>query len=155
MRIGFIGLGSQGSGMAEMIAKSGHELTVWARRPGVVDPYVALGARAAASPADLARDCDIVATCVMADKDVVELAEERGVLAAMRPGSVFVNHATIAPETVRRLGERAAAEGVVVDAPVSGSSAAIGRRSPRGERRQFHSDWKAGLKPRSGPEAPS
>jgi|EndMetStandDraft_4_1072995.scaffolds.fasta_scaffold299189_1 3-hydroxyisobutyrate dehydrogenase-like beta-hydroxyacid dehydrogenase len=130
MRIGFIGLGSQGAGMAEMIAKSDHELVVWARRPGVVDAYVELGAKAAATPAALAAECDIVATCVMADKDVVELAEDRGMLAAMRPGGVFVNHATIDPKTARRLGASAAPHGVeVVDAPVSGSSMAARAKS--------------------------
>jgi 3-hydroxyisobutyrate dehydrogenase-like beta-hydroxyacid dehydrogenase len=123
MRIGYIGLGSQGSGMAEMIAKAGCELVVWARRPGVVDPLVALGARAAASPAELAAQCEIVGTCVMADHDVMELAES--LLTAMTPGSVFVNHATIRPQTALRLGEVARPYGVqVVDAPVSGSSIA-------------------------------
>jgi 3-hydroxyisobutyrate dehydrogenase-like beta-hydroxyacid dehydrogenase len=130
MRIGYIGLGSQGAGMAEMIAKSDHDLVVWARRPGVVDPYVELGAVVAETPAELATGCDIVATCVMADADVIEIAETRGVLAAMRPGAIFVNHATILPETVRRIGESAARYGVeVLDAPVSGSSAAARAKS--------------------------
>jgi 3-hydroxyisobutyrate dehydrogenase-like beta-hydroxyacid dehydrogenase len=125
MRIGYIGLGSQGAGMAEMIARAGHELVVWARRPGVVDPYVALGAAVAETPAALAAQCAIVGTCVMADDDVLELAGAKGMLAAMAPQSVFVNHATIRPQTARRLGELAEAHGVqVVDAPVSGSSAA-------------------------------
>jgi 3-hydroxyisobutyrate dehydrogenase len=125
MRIGFIGLGSQGAGMAEMIAKSEHDLVVWARRPGVVDPYLELGASVAATPAEMAGQCDIVATCVMADDDVLELAEQKGVLAAMRPGSLFVNHATIRPDTSRYLAAKAAENGVqLVDAPVSGASIA-------------------------------
>jgi 3-hydroxyisobutyrate dehydrogenase-like beta-hydroxyacid dehydrogenase len=125
MRIGYIGLGSQGSGMAEMIAKAGHQLVVWARRPGVVDPFVALGAIAANSPGALAAQCEIVGTCVMADDDVIDLAESQGVLRAMASGSVFVNHATVRPGTAARLGEAARPYGVqVVDAPVSGSSIA-------------------------------
>src|SRR5688572_23275132 len=123
MRIGFIGLGSQGGGIAEMIAKSDHELVVWARRAGVVDPYVELGAKVAETPADLAGQCEIVATCVMADKDVLELAVDKGVLAAMKRNAIFVNHATVRPETARRLGESATAHGVrMIDAPVSGAS---------------------------------
>lgn len=125
MKIGYIGLGSQGSGMAEMIARSEHDLAVWARRPGVVDPYLALGAMEAASPADLASQCDIVGTCVMADVDVLGLARDQGMLAAMKPGSVFVNQATISPQTSLLLGELGSKHGVlIVDAPVSGSSAA-------------------------------
>jgi 3-hydroxyisobutyrate dehydrogenase-like beta-hydroxyacid dehydrogenase len=110
--------------MAETIARSGHDLIVWARRPSVVDPFVALGATVADSPASLAAQSEIVGTCVMADDDIVELAEAKGMLAAMAPGSVFVNHATIHPETARRLGETAKSHGIhLVDAPVSGSPA--------------------------------
>ena len=130
MRIGYIGLGSQGAGMAEMIARSEHDLVVWARREGVVDPYVALGVEVAASPADLAARCDIVGTCVMADADVIGLARDQGMLAAMRPGSVFVNQATISPQTSILLGELGSEHDVlIVDAPVSGSSSAARAKS--------------------------
>lgn len=128
MRIGYIGLGNKGAGMAEMIAREGHELVVWARRPGVVDPFVTLGATVAESPAVLAAQCQIVGTCVMADDDVISLATS--MLKAMAPGSVFVNHATIRPDTARRLGEMANANGVmVIDAPVSGDDRAAKSKS--------------------------
>ncbi len=123
MRIGYIGLGSQGAGIAEMIAKSEHDLVVWARRPGVTDAFVSLGAKVAESPAALAAQCDLVGLCVMADKDVEEMVYDRGILAAMKPGAVLVIQSTVRPQTVREIARSAERYGVdVIDAPVSGSS---------------------------------
>lgn len=120
--IGFIGLGSQGGPMAERIAAAGYPLTVWARRPEALQPFVDAGARGAATIAELGAACDHVGICVVDDDGVAAIVEE--LLAAMRPGSRIVVHSTILPENCQRLAARCAAKGIAfLDAPVSGGGA--------------------------------
>ncbi len=130
MKVGFIGVGSQGNGMAQMISKSGHQLTLWARRPEVLPPFVELGAKTAASPAKLAEDVDVLGICVVSDADVNEVVLDKGVLDAMPRGSVLAIHSTVAVSTCQSLAAKAAPRGIsVIDAPVSGSSdAALARK---------------------------
>lgn len=125
-RVGFIGLGRQGAPMARRILDAGHPMTLWARRAASLDAFVDTGARFAASPAELAADCDVVCVCVVADADVEEVVTGAdGVLVGLRPGGVVVVHSTVHPDTCRRLGVEAATQGVfVVDAPVSGGGPA-------------------------------
>ena len=82
LRVGFIGLGSQGAPMARRIKEAGYELTVWARRPGSAESFA--DARIAASPAEVGAASDVVGICVVSDADVeaVVLGPE-GVLAGM------------------------------------------------------------------------
>ena len=53
MRVGFIGLGSQGGPMARRIAEGGFETTLWARRAASLEPYADTAAKTAGSPAEL------------------------------------------------------------------------------------------------------
>jgi len=124
MRIGFIGLGSQGGPMARMIAKAGYPLTVWARRPASAESFAADGAELAASPAELGAACDLVGLCVVGDDDVREVALDGGLLAAMRPGAILAVHSTVRPDTCLALAKAAPAGVQVLDAPVSGSGEA-------------------------------
>ena len=118
-RIGFIGIGSQGGPMAERIAAAGYPLTVWARRAEALEPFVARGATAAASVAELGAQCDLVGVCVVDDAGVTEVCRE--LIPAMRPGSVIAIHSTIHPESAVTLAAQCAARGVsLLDAPVSG-----------------------------------
>ena len=118
-RIGFIGLGSQGGPMAERIVDAGLPLTIWARRPEALEPYVAKGAEAAASIAVLGAACEHVGICVVDDAGVKAICAE--LIPAMAPGSRIAIHSTILPETCAELGEQAAARGIaLIDAPVSG-----------------------------------
>ena len=121
-RVGFIGLGSQGAPMARRIVEEGFPLTIWARRPESLEPFLDTAALTAATPADLASASDLVALCVVADADVNDIVfRDDGVLAGMAPGGVIIVHSTVHPDTCRALGERAAERGIaVVDAPVSG-----------------------------------
>lgn len=127
MRVGFIGLGSQGGPMARAIVEAGVPTTLWARRAASLEPYADTAAKVAGTPAELAADCDIVCLCVVGDDDVRELCEgEDGLLAAMKPGGVIVIHSTVHPNTCRELAEKAAAKQVsVLDAPVSGGGPAV------------------------------
>ncbi|MEU6261347.1 NAD(P)-dependent oxidoreductase [Streptomyces sp. NPDC047043] len=131
MRVGFIGLGSQGAPMARRIIDAGHETTLWARRPATLVPFADTPAKRAASPADLAASSDLVCICVVDDADVEEvITGEHGVLAGLRRGGVIAVHSTVHPDTCRRLADRARTHGVtLIDAPVSGggSAAAEGR----------------------------
>ncbi|OBF50059.1 6-phosphogluconate dehydrogenase [Mycobacterium sp. 852002-53434_SCH5985345] len=126
MRVGFIGLGSQGGPMARRIIEAGYETTLWARRPATLEPFADTEAKIAESPADLAAASDLVCLCVVGDADIDEIASgARGLLAAMEPGGVIAVHSTVHPNTCRELADKAAAKGIsVIDAPVSGGGPA-------------------------------
>ncbi|WP_299559923.1 NAD(P)-dependent oxidoreductase [uncultured Mycolicibacterium sp.] len=126
MRVGFIGLGSQGAPMARRIVEGGFPTTLWARRPASVEPFADTGAKVAGSPAELAAASDLVCLCVVGDDDVREvLSGDTGVLAGLAPGGIVAIHSTIHPDTCREVAEIAAAQGVsVIDAPVSGGGGA-------------------------------
>jgi 3-hydroxyisobutyrate dehydrogenase len=125
IRVGFIGLGSQGGGMARRIMDCGFPLTLWARRPESLEPFADTAAAVATTPAELGAASDIVGICVVNDADVEDvLLRADGVLAGMAPGGVVAVHATVHPDTCRRLAGVASRRGVaVVDAPVSGGGA--------------------------------
>ncbi|MCV7377734.1 6-phosphogluconate dehydrogenase [Mycobacterium alsense] len=126
MRVGFIGLGSQGGPMARRIVAGGYDTTLWARRPATLEPFADTPATVAASPADLAASSDLVCLCVVGDADVEEITGgEGGLLAAMKAGSVVAVHSTVHPDTCRKLAKKAETKGVsIVDAPVSGGGPA-------------------------------
>ncbi|MFW0793862.1 NAD(P)-dependent oxidoreductase [Gordonia sp. CPCC 205515] len=122
MRIGFIGLGSQGGPMAQQIIDAGEDVTLWARRPETLEPFVESGAKIVGTPAEVGASSDIVCLCVVADSDVLEVASgPDGVLDGLAEGGIIVVHSTVHPDTCRKLAELSATKGVrVVDAPVSG-----------------------------------
>lgn len=122
--VGFIGLGIMGRGMAANILRAGFPLTVWNRTAAKMEPLVAAGARAGASPADLAARSDIIVICVSDTPDVeAVILGPDGVIAGARPGSLVVDCSTISPEATRRLAQTLAARGIgMLDAPVSGGS---------------------------------
>jgi 3-hydroxyisobutyrate dehydrogenase len=126
IRVGFIGLGSQGAPIARRIVDAGLPVTLWARRPATLEPFAGTHASIAGSPAQLAATSDIVGLCVRDDADVAAVTGgPGGVLAGLRPGAVIVVHSTVHPDTCRRLAGPAAAAGAhVVDAPVSGGKPA-------------------------------
>lgn len=126
MRVGFIGVGSQGGPMAQRIIAAGHPTTLWARRAASLAPFADTGARTAESPAALGAAADLVCVCVVGDDDVREvLTGEHGVLAGMQAGGVVAVHSTIHPETCRDLAKIAAAQNIsLIDAPVSGGGPA-------------------------------
>ena len=129
MKVGFIGLGSQGGPMARRIVESGYPTTLWARRPATLEPFADIPAKVAESPAELAAASDLVCLCVVGDADVEEITAEHGLLAAMTPGSIIAVHSTVHPDTCQKLAKNAAVRDVsVVDAPVSGGGGAASQR---------------------------
>jgi 3-hydroxyisobutyrate dehydrogenase len=123
LRVGFIGLGSQGGPMARRIIETGYPVTLWARRPGTLEPFADTAAKTAGSPAELAAASDLVCVCVRDDADTEEVVD--AVLGGLAAGGVIAVHSTVHPDTCRRLAERARAGGVrLIDAPVSGGAPA-------------------------------
>jgi 3-hydroxyisobutyrate dehydrogenase len=119
MKIGFIGLGSQGGPMAERLIAAGHDVVLWARRAESLDPYRQTAAAYADSVAELGAQCGVVAVCVVDDAGVEAVCAD--LLASMAPGGIVVIHSTIHPATCITLADRAEAAGLhLVDAPVSG-----------------------------------
>jgi 3-hydroxyisobutyrate dehydrogenase-like beta-hydroxyacid dehydrogenase len=118
MKIAYLGLGIMGRPMATNLVKAGHEVTVWNRTPKSVE-----GARTAATPAEAAKDAEVVWICV-ADTKAVEsvLFGPEGVEAVLRPGVTVVDSSTISPRATREFAARVRAKGAeFVDAPVTGS----------------------------------
>jgi 3-hydroxyisobutyrate dehydrogenase len=122
---GFIGLGSQGAGMARRIMAAGIPTTLWARSPSSLAPFRGQ-ATLAADPAELGGASDVVGICVTDDDAVRQVILGRaGVLAGMAPGSILAIHSTIGTDTCTEVAEAAEVHGVaVIDAPVSGGGAA-------------------------------
>jgi 3-hydroxyisobutyrate dehydrogenase len=129
-RVGFIGLGSQGAGMAERLIEQGLPTTLWARRAASLDPFEGR-AGVAADPVELGRSSDVVGVCVTDGGAVREVTlGPKGVLAGIAPGSVLALHSTIGTDDCAEIASVAARNGVhVIDAPVSGGggAAAAGR----------------------------
>lgn len=120
MRVAFLGLGIMGRPMASNLAKAGHQVTVWNRTPGKDNVE---GASTAASPADAARDAEVVWTCV-SDTHAVEsvLFGAEGVVEALHDGMIVADSSTISPSASRNFAERVQQRGAhYVDAPVTGS----------------------------------
>ena len=123
-RIGFIGLGIMGQGMARNILQAGFSLAVWNRTASKMGPLEAEGATAASSPADLAAQSDVIVICVSDTPDVeAVITGEQGVLEGVKPGSLVVDCSTISPIVTRNLADVLAERQVaMLDAPVSGGS---------------------------------
>lgn len=123
-RIGFIGLGIMGQGMAHNLLKAGFDLTVWNRTRSKMDEFLEAGAGGAKSPADLARTCDILITCVSDTPDVeAVILGEDGVIHGVQEGALVIDCSTISPHVTRSIAGRLAEKGAdMLDAPISGGS---------------------------------
>ena len=121
-RIGFIGLGIMGAGMARCLLRAGFPLHVHARRAQVAEAFANEGAQVAPNAAALGRACELVFLCLSDDAAVEEvLFCADGLAQGLAAGSCVVDTSTIAAASVRRFGERLAAQGVaLLDAPLSG-----------------------------------
>src|ERR1700744_2151107 len=75
MRVGFIGLGSQGGPMARRIVEAGYPTTLWARRAATLAPSADPAAQVAASPAELAAASELICLCVVGDADVDDVVD--------------------------------------------------------------------------------
>lgn len=124
-RIGLIGLGLMGKPMARNLLRAGFALTVHNRSRPAVDELLAEGAQAAVSPGAVALQSDIVITMLPDTPDVEQVVfGEQGMLAAARPGMLFIDMSTIAPASAQHIAVICAQRGIgALDAPVSGGDA--------------------------------
>ncbi len=121
MKLGFIGLGQMGTGMAANLLKAGHQVTVYNRTPAKAEALVAAGASAAASIAEACRG-DAVLT-MMSDDAALEavVGGEGGILASLGQGAIHVSCSTISVALSRSLAAAHEAAGQrFVAAPVFG-----------------------------------
>ena len=123
-RVGFIGLGTMGAAMAANLARSKFTLTVWNRTAGRDEDVLALGARRATTPSEVAAHSDLVVMCVTDSPQVEEILFAQGGLAeGLREGSLIIDCSTISPLATVDFASRVASTGAAwVDAPVSGGS---------------------------------
>ena len=133
-RIGFIGIGFMGQGMAGRILDGGYPLTVMAhRKREALEALVKRGAKEVATPADVARASDIVFLCVTASPQVEAIVRgPQGIKAAARKGLIVVDCTTANPVSTATLAAELAPLGVsFADAPLGGtpSNAAEGTLS--------------------------
>src|SRR5438093_164998 len=123
MKTAFLGLGAIGRPMAKCIASAGHALTVWNRTPARSAALATeVKATVAATPADAARDADVVITCLSNSPDVESLLDgPTGLFGALERGSILIDCTSGEPGASRRIAARLAERGVdFLDAPVSG-----------------------------------
>ena len=133
MKIGFIGLGIMGSRMAANLQKCGHALVVHNRTRQKAQPLLDKGASWAESPADLARNVEMLFT-MLAHPDAVHEAAlgEDGFLSRLAPDRLWVDCSTVNPSFSKAMAVEARARGIrYLDAPVTGSKefAALGKLS--------------------------
>jgi 3-hydroxyisobutyrate dehydrogenase len=120
MKLGYIGIGQMGKPMVLRLLAAGHEVTVWNRSRDKLAAVLEKGAKAAASPADVARASEIVMMCVTDQKAAEDvLFSPQGVIHGT--ARLVVDFSSIAPASAREFSERLKAKGIgMVDAPVSG-----------------------------------
>src|SRR5438309_8136986 len=111
MRIGFSGLGMMGHHMVANLQTAGHELVIFDLRREAGEQALSGGARWAETPADAARQSEIVMTSLPGPKEVEQVAlGENGIIAGAASGSIYVDLSTSSPTLIRRihqiLGER-------------------------------------------------
>jgi 3-hydroxyisobutyrate dehydrogenase len=122
MKIGFIGTGNIGAPIAGQLLQAGHALAVHDARRAAAEPLVAAGAAWSDSPAALAAECEVVATCLPGPPEMERVClGPAGIVEHLKPGALYIDHTTNAPALVRRVHAMLAARGVaMLDAPVSG-----------------------------------
>ena len=121
-KIAFIGMGIMGAPMALNLIKAGFPVTVNTRTKSKAQPVLDAGAIWTDSPAQAARDADIVITCLTDTPDVeIVLLGENGVIESARPGMICVDMSTISPDVTKKMGQTLQQKGVqLIDAPISG-----------------------------------
>jgi 3-hydroxyisobutyrate dehydrogenase-like beta-hydroxyacid dehydrogenase len=126
-RIGFAGLGAMGAGIAQRLRDAGHDVTGWNRTKAKAQPLLDAGMGWADTPRELAARSDVVFTMLTDSRALDATAGgDDGVLAGLRPGTVWADLSTIAPDASVELAERAHERGAFfLDTPVSGSPATL------------------------------
>lgn len=123
-QIGFVGLGAMGSGIVGRLLEAGLSVTGWNRTKSKAGPLVEAGMEWAETPRAVAEHADVVFTMLTSAAAVSAVADE--LVAGLRPGTVWADMSTIAPDESRAIAARVEPTGAsFLDAPVSGSPATL------------------------------
>jgi len=129
-KVGLIGLGLMGRPMGLNLLKAGYALTVWNRTASRAESLVAAGAKLASSPQGVAAACDVLIT-IVSDPPALEgvlwggsgPGQGSGALAALRPGSIYIDSSTVSPVLARKIAEACEGRRIsFLDAPVTGGT---------------------------------
>lgn len=121
-KVGFIGIGNMGEPLAGFVRRAGFPLVVHDLRRAAAAALLEAGATWAESPGDVAAQCEIVCVCVPGPSEMQTVTVGAGgILDAVKPGTVVVDHTTNAPGVVRQVGETLGSRGAhLLDAPLDG-----------------------------------
>ena len=124
LKVGFIGLGLMGKPMALNIHKKGFPLAVYNRSPKRLADFKKLGIYTYSSPAELAKNSDVVITMITAPKDVKEVAlGKNGIIEGAHNGLIHIDMSTIGPSAAKEVAKGLARKKIdFIDAPVTGST---------------------------------
>ena len=120
-QVGYIGIGRMGGRMAKRLLDAGYSLAVYDANPAAMAPLTALGARACATPAEVAAQSSIVMSCLPGPEEVAEVMEgPQGVLSIAGGNRLLIEMSTIGPAQSRALARRSREAGFAyIDAPIS------------------------------------
>jgi putative dehydrogenase len=121
-KVGFVGLGAMGMGMATQLLKKGFEVAAVDTRAEVKERWTDAGGKWCDSPSEAAIDADVfVAMVVNSEQIEAVLFGDQGAVKNLRPKSVIIATSTVSPAFSRELGKRLAkSDYLFIDAPVSG-----------------------------------
>ena len=125
-KVSFIGLGTMGYPMAGYISKAGHNVTIFNRTKSKAEKWLkTYSGKMSETPAESAKDCDFVFTCVGNDNDLKEVTfGKNGIFKSIKKGSVYIDNTTASASIAREIYSYAKKNGFgFLDAPVSGGQA--------------------------------
>ncbi len=112
MKIGFVGVGKMGAGMARNLLRAGHELSVYNRSRDKAEALSSERARVAESPSDVSRDAEAVFTMLSDDQAVSDVVfGEGGIASGLKQGATHISSSTISVAFARRLEEEHSKKG--------------------------------------------
>ena len=110
--VGMVGLGEMGSAMVRRLLAAGREVVGYNRTRAKAEALIASGMAYAATPREVVERCEITCCMVTDDKAIAAVTEgPDGVIAAMKPGKIFVEMSTISPDAIRALARKVASTG--------------------------------------------
>lgn len=129
--VGFIGLGNMGGHMARHVQEADCPIIVSDLRMELTQPFVERGGRASRSPAEVARESEVIFTSLPGPKEVEQVAlGPGGILEGIRPGCVYIDMSTSRPTLIREIEPKFRAKGAhVLDAPISGGKSGAATRN--------------------------
>ena len=123
MKIGIVGLGNMGQGMADNLLSKGADLMVFTRTASKIKEMAAKGASKAASAAELTENCKIVLVCLPDVQTCIDVVIKE-IIPNAKAGQVIVDHSTVDIDTSRKCAKAASKKGALfLDAPLSGGAA--------------------------------